>query len=147
MTKLTFLMKGIQLVFVIHVMVFASHVSKCGVTHVTLVDSLRVSTAEMVAQGLRLREALLADVTAVGMTLVQVSVIVCVAVEFQMFLQFETFVEGLTTHLAHWADLSCVFPHVIQQIFFLPKDVTAGVALVLHPAGVNRNMFLQTVEA
>ena len=74
-------MKSVQLVFIVHVMVLSPDVTKGGVTHVTLVHSLGVSATQMVTQGLRLGEALLANVTAVGMTLVQVSVIVCVAVE------------------------------------------------------------------
>ena len=140
-------MESVQLVLIVHVMILAPDVPEGSVTHVTLVDCLGVSTAQMIAKRLRLGETLLADVTPVRNTLIQVSVIVCIAVKFQMLLQFETFVESLTTDLTHRADLSGVFPHVVQQIFFLAKHVAAGIALMLHPPGVNRDVFLQTVQA
>ena len=42
-TPHTFLVEGVQLVLVVHVMVLASHVSEGCVTHVALVNSLGVS--------------------------------------------------------------------------------------------------------
>ena len=100
----------------------------------------------MIAQWLRCRETLLANVTTVRGVFVQISVIVGVAVKFQMLLQLETFVESLTTNLANRTDLARVFSHVVQQIFFLAKDITTSVAFVLYATRVNGNMLLQTIQ-
>ena len=70
MTRLTFLMEGIQLVFIVHVMVFASHVTKGGVTHVTLVDGLGVRCSQVVSKRVRSGEALFANVATVRGVLV-----------------------------------------------------------------------------
>lgn len=142
----TFLVEGVKLMFVVHVMILSSDITKCGITHVALVHGLGVSTAEMIAQWLRCRETLLANVTTVRGVFVQISVIVGVAVKFQMLLQLETFVESLTTNLANRTDLARVFSHVVQQIFFLAKDITTSVAFVLYATSVNGNMLLQTIQ-
>ena len=132
--------------FIVHVMILSPDITKSGVAHVALVDSLGVSTAEVVPEGLWRGETLLADVTAVRGVLVQISVIVGVAVKLQMLLQLETFVESLTTNLANRTDLARVFSHVVQQIFFLAKDITTSVAFVLYATRVNGNMLLQTIQ-
>ena len=132
--------------FIVHVMILPPDVTKSGVAHVALVNSLGVSTAEVVSERLRRGETLLADVTAVRGVLVQISVIVGVAVKLQMLLQLETFVESLTANLAHGADLTRVFSHVVKQIFFLAKHVTTRVTLVLDTTCVNGNMLLQTIQ-
>ena len=132
--------------FIVHVMILSPDITKSGVAHVALVDSLGVSTAEVVSERLWRGETLLADVTAVRGVLVQISVIVGVAVKLQMLLQLETFVESLTTNLANRTDLARVFSHVVQQIFFLAKDITTSVAFVLYATRVNGNMLLQTIQ-
>merc|ERR1719367_847616 len=83
-----FLMKGIQLVFVVHVMVFASHVSKCGVTHVTLVDGLRVCRSQVVSKWVRSGKALFANVTTVRRVLVRRSILFCIPVQLLVLFQF-----------------------------------------------------------
>ena len=88
MTRLTFLMKGIQLVFVVHVMVFASHVSKCGVTHVTLVDSFRVGCSQVVSKWVRPGKALFANVTTVRRVLMGRPVLLRVPVQLLVLFQF-----------------------------------------------------------
>ena len=113
MTGLTFLMKGIQLVFVVHVMVFASHVSKCGVTHVTLVDGLRVSRPQVVSKWVRSGKALFANVTTVRRVLVSRAVLLRVPVQLLVLFQLQALVESLPANLAHWTQLSAVFPHVV----------------------------------
>ena len=70
-------MKSVQLVFIVHVMILPPDVPEGGVTHVTLVDCFRVSTAEMVTQRLGLGETLLTDVAPVRNILIEISVIVC----------------------------------------------------------------------
>ena len=67
---LTFLVESIQLVLIVHVVVLASNITKCGITHVTLVDGLRMSCPQMVPQGVGPGEALFADVASVGRVLV-----------------------------------------------------------------------------
>jgi hypothetical protein len=63
-------MKSIELMLVVHVMILAAHIAKRRLAHVALVHGLRVLAAEVFAQRLRLREALLADVTTIGHGLV-----------------------------------------------------------------------------
>ena len=69
-----------------------------------------------------------------------------IAVQLLVLLQLETLVEGLSAHLAHGADLAGVLAHVIQQVLLLSKYIAAGIALVLDPPCVDRNMLLETVE-
>ena len=88
MTRLTFLMEGIQLVFVVHVMVFASHISKSGVTHVTLVDGLRVRCSQVISKWVRSGKALLANVTTVRRVLVSRSILLRVPVQLLVLFQF-----------------------------------------------------------
>ena len=139
-------MKSVQLVFIVHVMILASHVSECSIAHVALVNCFRVSASQMISERLWLREALLANMTSVWDLIIEISIVVGVSVQLQMFLQLQTLVECLTTHFTHWTDLSGVFPHVIQQIFFLSKHVATRVTLVLDSASVDGDMLLQTVE-
>ena len=101
----------------------------------------------MVPQGVWPAEALFADVAAVGRVLVSRAVFLCVSMEFLVLLQFQTLVEGLSTHLAHRTQFTAVLPHMIQQVFLLAKHIAAGVTLVLHPASVDGHMFLQAVQA
>jgi hypothetical protein len=66
-------MKSIELMLVVHVMILAAHIAKRRLAHVALVHSLRVLAAQVLAQRLRLREALLADVTPIGHGLIDSS--------------------------------------------------------------------------
>lgn len=132
---------------VVHVVVLAPHITEGCVTHVTLVNSLRVRRSEVVSQRVRPAETLFADVAAVGRVLVSRPVFLSVSMEFLVLLQFQTLVEGLSTHLAHWTQFTAVLPHVIQQVFLFAKHIAAGVTLVLHPASVDGHMFLQAVQA
>jgi hypothetical protein len=143
-------MKSIELMLVVHVMIFAAHIAKRRLAHVALVHGLRVLPTQVLAQRLRLREALLADVTPIGHSLVHGSTAVQtsgVLVQLLMLLQLEALVEGLAAHLADRTHLAGVLPHVIQEVLLLAEHVAAGVAFVLHATRVNGHVFLEAVEA
>jgi len=105
----------------------------------------------VLAQRLRLREALLADVTPIGHSLVHGSTASVqtrrVLVQLLVLLQLEALVEGLAAHLTHRTHLPGVLPHVVEQVLLLAEHVAAGVAFVLHAPRVDGNVFLEAVEA
>ena len=84
--------------------------------------------------------------TAVRYLLAYGSVTASIAVQFLVLLQLETLVEGLSAHLTHRAYLAGVLAHVVQQVLLLSKYIATGIALVLDPPRVDRNMFLETVQ-
>jgi len=143
-------MKSIELMLVVHVMILAAHIAKRRLAHVALVHGLRVLSTQVLAQRLRLREALLADVTPVGDGIVHGSTAVQtyrVLVQLLMLFKLEALVEGLAAHLADGTHLAGVLPHVIQQVLLLAEHVAAGVAFVLHATRMNGNVFFEAVEA
>ena len=113
MRRLTFLVESIQLVFVVHVMVLAPHIAKGGVTHVALVDGLRMRGSQVVAKWVRPGKALFANVTTVRRVLVSRAVLLRVPVQLLVLFQLQALVESLPANLAHWTQLSAVFPHVV----------------------------------
>ena len=62
----TLLMKSIQLVLVVHVMIFATDVAKGGLTNVAFVHRLGVRHGQMVAEDVGSSEAALTNVAFVG---------------------------------------------------------------------------------
>jgi hypothetical protein len=143
-------MKSIELMLVVHVMILAAHIAKRRLAHVALVHGLRVLSTQVLAQRLRLREALFADVTPIGHCIVHGSAAVQtrgVLVQLLMLLQLEALVEGLAAHLADGTDLPGVLPHVVEQVLLLAEHVAAGVAFVLHATRVDGHVFLEAVEA
>ena len=93
-----FLMKSIQLVLVVHVMILATDISKGGLTDVAFIDGLSMSHGQMSAKYIRSSKIGLTHMAFVGRRRGIRSV---VTVQFEMFLQFEAFVERLTTDLTY----------------------------------------------
>ena len=91
---------------VVHVMILPAHVTKRGLTHVTLVDRLGVLPPQVIAKRLRPHKALLADVAPIGHRLVDRPALGGrVLVQLLVLLQLEALVEGLAAHLANRAHL------------------------------------------
>merc|ERR1719342_1186043 len=99
----------------------------------------------MVTKWLRSCKTLFANMTTVGNMLVEIAIVVSVSMKLQVLLQLETFVKSLAANFTHGADFPGVFPHMIEQIFFLSKHITASVTLVLNTTSVDGHMFFQTV--
>ena len=62
----TLLVKSIQLMLIVHVMVFSPDVSKSGLANVTFVNGFCMGHRQMVAQNVGASEDGLADMTLVG---------------------------------------------------------------------------------
>ena len=93
-----FLMKSIQLVLVVHVMILATDISKGGLTDVAFIDGLSMSHGQVSAKYIGSSKIGLTHMAFVGRRRGIRSI---VTVQFEMFFQFETFVERLTTNLAY----------------------------------------------
>ena len=67
--------------------------------------------------------------------------------KLEVFFQLERFVKGLSADFTDGADLARVLPHVVQEVLLLAEDVAANVATVLDSSRMNRDVFLEAVEA
>ena len=143
-TPHTFLMKGIQLMLVIHVMILASHVSKGGLANVAFVDRLGMSHSQMVAQNIGTSKNCLAYVTLVRR---HGAVRSSVTVQLEMLLELQTFVESLPANFANGRHFASVLSHMVQKVFFFAEDKATDVTSVLDFARMDGNVLLEAVEA
>ena len=139
----TFLMKSVQLMFIVHVMIFASDVAKSCFTNVTLINRLSMGHRQMVTEAVRPRKDILANVAFVGGHGGRGADI---PMQFEMFFEFQTFVESLPTNFADWRDFTRVFAHMVQKVLLFAENVATDVTFVLNFAGMNRYVFLQAIQ-
>jgi len=139
------LVEGVQLVLVVHVVIFAPHVAEGRLADVALVNRLGVSGGEVVSQDGGAVEHRPADVALVRVDAGARGV--GVPVHLEVLLQLERLVERLAADFADGADLAGVLSHVVEEVLLLAEDVAADVAPVLNPARVNGDVLLEAVEA
>ena len=112
----TFLMESIQLVFIVHVMIFASDVAKGCLTNVTLIYRFGMGNCQMVAEDIRTSKCSAANVTLVGR---HWTIWSSVSMQFEMFLEFQTLVESLTTYFTNGWHFTCNLARKMVRLFFI----------------------------